>query len=153
MSKFEGSGPGAPGTHINRRHLLAAFATLAGALVVSGCSADSNSATASPTATTGPVTPPEKPAKIVMRAWGEPYSTSLAATAGASFTAKTGIPVEFDLTDFPEMKAKIDRSDDSAPKRLPPAERSARYDKQVKKLTGLSLVVARLKGCVRQEGH
>lgn len=39
-----------------------------------------------------------------------------------------------------EMKAKIDRSDESAPKRLPPAERSARYDMQVKKLTGLSLV-------------
>jgi len=110
MSSLEGSGPGASGTHINRRHLLAAFATLAGALVVSGCSADSNSATATPTATTGPVTPPEKPAKIVMRAWGEPYSTSLAATAGASFTAKTGIPVEFDLTDFPEMKAKIEQA-------------------------------------------
>ena len=45
-----------------------------------------------------------------MRSWGDPYSTNLGKFPAAAFTAKTGIPVEFDLTDFPEVKAKVEQA-------------------------------------------
>ena len=54
--------------------------------------------------------PTKKPAKIVVRAWGEPYSTSLAKFPAKTFTDKTGIPVEFDLTDFPEIQTKVEQA-------------------------------------------
>ena len=54
--------------------------------------------------------PATKPSKIVMRAWGEPYSTSLAKFPAKTFTDKTGIPVEFDLTDFPEIQTKVEQA-------------------------------------------
>ncbi|MFM8515936.1 MAG: PotD/PotF family extracellular solute-binding protein [Actinomycetota bacterium] len=92
-----------------RRRFLVGGAAVAGAMLLGACGGDEASSAPS-TATGGAGQPPEKPAKIVMRAWGEPYSTTLAATGGAAFTAKTGIPVEFDLTDFAEMKVKIEQA-------------------------------------------
>ena len=99
---------------LSRRNLLAAGGAVTAAAFLAACSSNSSdSSSASATAASdggAPSTPPEKPAKIVMRAWGEPYSTTLAATAGATFTKNTGIPVEFDLTDFGEMKVKIEQA-------------------------------------------
>lgn len=92
-----------------RRRFLAAGAAVAGAMLLGACG-NNEAGSATSTATGGAGQPPEKPSKIVMRAWGEPYSTTLAATAGATFEAKTGIPVEFDLTDFGEMKVKIEQA-------------------------------------------
>lgn len=49
----------------------------------------------------------DKPDKIVVRTWGPPWSTSFEEYAAASFTAETGIAVEFDTTDFGEVQAKV----------------------------------------------
>jgi len=95
---------------LTRRRLLAAGGAAVGAAVLAACGddGDSGSTTAAPQSSVA--TEPEKPSKLVMRSWGDPYSTKLGESGGASFTAKTGIPVEFDLTDFGEMKAKIEQA-------------------------------------------
>lgn len=89
---------------LSRRQMLIAGGSLAAALLVA-CGDDSDSSSGG-----GSGGEPEKPSKIIVRSWGDPYSTKLGETAGKSFTAKTGIAVEFDLTDFPEMKAKIEQA-------------------------------------------
>jgi putative spermidine/putrescine transport system substrate-binding protein len=51
--------------------------------------------------------PKTKPSKIVVRSWGDPWSTTIGAVPGKAFTAKTGIDVQFDTTDFSEMDTKV----------------------------------------------
>lgn len=50
---------------------------------------------------------PEKPDKIIVRSWGPPFSSGLEESAAKTFTAETGIAVEFDLTDYGEVQAKV----------------------------------------------
>ncbi len=57
-----------------------------------------------------PVAPATKPERLVVRTWGGPWRTTYEESAAASFTAKTGIPVEFDVTDFNEVQVKIAQS-------------------------------------------
>ena len=51
--------------------------------------------------------PDKKPDKIIMRTWGEPWNTIMAAGPGSTFTEETGIPVEFDLTDENPIQTKV----------------------------------------------
>jgi putative spermidine/putrescine transport system substrate-binding protein len=118
---------------VSRRSLVLGGLAAGVGIVVAGCGSSSKSAaqTATTTATTGGATtattapattvattatastlakPTKKPAKLVMRAWGDPYSTALGKFPAATFTAKTGIPVEFDLTDFPEIQTKVEQA-------------------------------------------
>jgi putative spermidine/putrescine transport system substrate-binding protein len=74
-------------------------------------SAGGASTSATSASATTLATPAKKPGKLIMRAWGDPYSTSLAKYPAKSFTEKTGIPVEFDLTDFPEMQTKVEQAE------------------------------------------
>ena len=62
------------------------------------------------TATELPAEPATKPERLVVRTWGGPWRTTYEEGAAASFTAKTGIPVAFDVTDYNEMQAKIAQS-------------------------------------------
>ncbi len=51
--------------------------------------------------------PATKPDRLIVRTWGGPWRTTYAEGPAASFTAKTGIPVEFDGTDFNEIQVKV----------------------------------------------
>ncbi len=51
--------------------------------------------------------PGQKPDRLVVRTWGGPWRTTYEEGAAASFTALTGIPVEFDGTGTSEIQAKI----------------------------------------------
>jgi putative spermidine/putrescine transport system substrate-binding protein len=51
--------------------------------------------------------PDQKPDRLIVRTWGGPWRTTYEEGAAASFTAKTGIPVEFDGTGTSEIQAKI----------------------------------------------
>jgi spermidine/putrescine-binding protein len=101
-----------------RGFVLGGLAAGAG-VMVAGCGSSKSATSASTGApSSGAATttassiavPTKKPAKIVVRAWGEPYSTSLAKFPAKTFTDKTGIPVEFDLTDFPEIQTKVEQA-------------------------------------------
>jgi putative spermidine/putrescine transport system substrate-binding protein len=104
-----------------RRFMIGSLAAGAGvALAACSSSSSKSSAAASPPSSggaTGSTTaatlakPTTKPSKIVMRAWGDPYSTALGKFPAAAFTAKYGIPVQFDLTDFPEMQTKVEQAE------------------------------------------
>ncbi len=54
--------------------------------------------------------PATKPDRLVVRIWGGPWRTTYGEGPAASFTARTGIPVEFDVTDFNEIQVKIRQS-------------------------------------------
>lgn len=61
-------------------------------------------------ATERPAEPATKPERLIVRTWGGPWRTTYGESAAASFTAKTGIPVEFDVTDYNEIQVKIGQS-------------------------------------------
>ena len=93
------------GNSISRRQLIFGGGTLAlGSLLIAACGGKSDEGVNSDGAE------PEKPSKIIMRSWGEPYSTSIEKFAAVAFTAATGIKVEFDLTDFMEMRVKVEEA-------------------------------------------
>ena len=50
--------------------------------------------------------PATRPDRLIVRTRGGPWRSNYEAAA-ASFTAKTGIPVEFDVTDFNEIQVKV----------------------------------------------
>ena len=58
----------------------------------------------------GTTVEPPKPDKLIVRTWGGPWRTTYSEGPAASFTKKTGIPVEFDGTDFNEIQVKIQQS-------------------------------------------
>ena len=93
------------GASISRRQLIFGGGTLAvGTLLIAACGGESDESVESGGAE------PEKPSKIIMRSWGEPYSTSIEKFAAVAFTATTGIAVEYDLTDFMEMRVKVEEA-------------------------------------------
>lgn len=57
-----------------------------------------------------PSEPATKPERLIVRTWGGPWRTTYGENVAASFTAKTGIPVEFDVTDYNEIQVKIGQS-------------------------------------------
>lgn len=64
--------------------------------------------------------PATKPERLVIRTWGGPWRSTYGESAAASFTAKTGIPVEFDVTDFNEIQVKISQATNAG--RRPPVD-------------------------------
>lgn len=71
-------------------------------LSVAGC------ATATPaTGPSGLSKPATKPSQIIVRTWGDPFRSDIADTAGAKFTAQTGIKVVFDTTDEAVIQTKV----------------------------------------------
>ena len=58
-------------------------------------------------AESAPPAPEKKPDRLIVRTWGGPWLTTYEQGAAASFTAKTGIPVEFDGTGTSEIQAKV----------------------------------------------
>ncbi len=58
---------------------------------------------------------PEKPAEIIVRAWGSSWVDALKAGVSDSFTKATGIAVRHDLTEDNEIQPKV----------WPPSRRSA----------------------------
>ena len=61
---------------------------------------------------------PEKPAEIIVRAWGGSWVDSLKAGVSDSFTKMTGIAVRHDLTEDNEIQPKVWAA--VAQKRVPP---------------------------------
>lgn len=51
--------------------------------------------------------PASKPAKIVMRTWGDPWQSTYADGPIQAFTQKTGIPVQVDTSDYTQMQSKV----------------------------------------------
>lgn len=64
--------------------------------------------------------PATKPDRLVVRTWGGPWRSTYEEGAAASFTEKTGIPVEFDTTDFNEIQVKIGQAASAG--RRPPVD-------------------------------
>jgi putative spermidine/putrescine transport system substrate-binding protein len=50
---------------------------------------------------------PEKPAELIIRAWGGSWVAALKAGVSDSFTAKTGIAIRHDLTEDNEIQPKV----------------------------------------------
>lgn len=91
-------------TGLSRRTLLGASALGAMSLALSACGNESSS----PQTSSGPLKrPTTKPDKLVVRTWGDPWQQAYADGPAAAFTRRTGIPVQFDTTDFNEIQAKI----------------------------------------------
>jgi len=96
--------PNLPMPYLNRRTLLQGAAALGGAsaLGLRGALAQE----------------PEKPAEIIVRAWGGSWVDSLKAGVSDPFTKATGIAVRHDLTEDNEIQPKIWAA--VAQKRVPP---------------------------------
>ena len=84
-------------TKMNESVLAVSAAAILATLATAG-TAPANEVTAMPAT---------KPDRLIVRTWGGPWRSSYEAAAAASFTAKTGIPVEFDVTDFNEIQVKV----------------------------------------------
>lgn len=96
---------------LSRRSLLTAGAALGAGFALGGCGGDSKkAATGSQTSLSQPTT---KPDRLVVRAWGDPWSTSIQKYAGSAFTDQTGIPIKYDLSDAGEVQAKIKQALDA----------------------------------------
>jgi putative spermidine/putrescine transport system substrate-binding protein len=54
--------------------------------------------------------PAEKPDRLIVRTWGGGWKDTYASGAAASFTAKTGIPVEIDVTGMSEIQVKVQQA-------------------------------------------
>lgn len=98
---------------LTRRSLLrgglaagAAFAV--GGPLLAACGDDSSSTSSSDASVASGLSEPStKPDKLIVRSWADPWSTAIGDGPGASFTEKTGIPIEFDTTEFQEMDTKV----------------------------------------------
>jgi putative spermidine/putrescine transport system substrate-binding protein len=93
---------------------------LAGLGLALGACGDDDDASSSTSGSSGASRPKTKPDKLVVRAWGDPWSTSIQKYAGAAFTAETGIKVDYDLSDAGEVQAKVKRA--LAAGRRPPVD-------------------------------
>lgn len=51
--------------------------------------------------------PKKKPAKLIVRNWGDPWKSFFSSAAAKTFTASTGIPVEWDVSDQFAIQTKI----------------------------------------------
>jgi len=87
------------------------FLGLALVLVAAACGGDDDTAaTQAPAAAADDSTEPAKPDRLIVRTWGDPWQSTYSEGPAAAFTAKTGIPVEFDLTDYNEIQAKVQQA-------------------------------------------
>lgn len=78
-------------------------------LMFAACGGDRDATRASPT--TGElVVPTTKPETLIIRTWGDPWQSTYTSGPVAAFTEKTEIPVQFDLTDYNEIQAKVQQA-------------------------------------------
>ncbi len=91
---------------LTRQDLLK-YGLSAGATVVflGSCGGDDKSAKSSTVKSAA--VPKNKPEKLTVRTFGDPYREFFDRTAGADFTAETGIPVEWDTTDTAELMTRV----------------------------------------------
>jgi spermidine/putrescine-binding protein len=108
-------------TGVSRRAVIRGGALVGIGLAIGACGDDDDSGASTSSSDSGkPSVPKTKPDKIVVRAWGDPYSTNIEKYAGKAFTAETGIKVEYDLSDAGEIQAKVKRA--IAAGRRPPVD-------------------------------
>lgn len=93
---------------VSRRSVLGAGALGAMSLALGACGNDGGGSSSGSQPSSGPLTSPStKPEKLVVRTWGDPWQQAYTDGPAAAFTRRTGIPVQFDTTDFNEIQAKI----------------------------------------------
>lgn len=88
------------------RSQLIGLGVVGGASFLFGCGGSSSGGSTSSAVSTASV-PATKPAKLIVRNWGDPWSTTWQESAGKAFEAETGIPVVWDTTDGQVIQSKI----------------------------------------------
>lgn len=96
---------------VSRRDVLRGGLLAGAGLVLAACGSKTASSTTTPSSTASaggsPRIPATKPDKLIVRSWDDPWSTALGDFPGKAFTAETGIPVQFDLSDHAEVQTKV----------------------------------------------
>ncbi len=82
-------------------------AGLAGLPAVLAACGGGGSGAASTAASGALAKPASKPSRIVMRTWGDPWQSVYTQGPARAFTQKTGIPVQFDTSDYSQTQAKV----------------------------------------------
>jgi putative spermidine/putrescine transport system substrate-binding protein len=90
-------------TRVSRRRLLQQGATLLGGVTVAG-------GLGGGVARAAIAAEPKKPAQLIIRTWGPPWSTGLQKAVAAKFSKQTGIKIKYDLTDFGPVQTKIQQA-------------------------------------------
>jgi spermidine/putrescine-binding protein len=95
---------------LSRRQVVGGAAALGAGLaglpaILAACGGGSSSGQKATSA--GLTKPTSKPSGIVIRTWGDPWQSTYTAGPVAAFTRKTGIPVQFDTSDYPQAQAKV----------------------------------------------
>lgn len=102
---------------LSRRNVLRAGLVGTAGLALAACGGGDNGGgtqgSASASATGGAEVPATKPDSIVIRTWGDPWQSAYTDGPVSSFTAKTGIAVDFDVTDYLEIQTKVRQSLDA----------------------------------------
>lgn len=96
---------------ITRRDLLKAGAVLGTSLLLTGCGDDGEPGAAQEPDVAG--LRKDKPEKLVVRSWGDPWSTGIERSAGKAFMDDHGIEIEFDTSDIGEIQTKVQQAIDS----------------------------------------
>jgi putative spermidine/putrescine transport system substrate-binding protein len=105
---------------VSRRGVLQSGVAAGLSLALAACGDSGGGSSSSASSGAKPKVPKTKPDKLVVRAWGDPWSTNIEKYAGKAFTAETGIKVEYDLSDAGEIQAKVKRA--LAAGRRPPVD-------------------------------
>lgn len=75
--------------------------------VLAACGGGGSGGAASTAASGALAKPASKPSKIVIRTWGDPWQSTYTQGPARAFTQKTGIPVQFDTSDYTQTQAKV----------------------------------------------
>lgn len=107
--RISGSDAGQVSSLTRRKFIGAGLAGGAGIWLAAcgGSSGSKPAATATTAAATGAQKPTTKPSQLIVRNWGDPWSTTWQAGAGKEFEAATGIPIKWDTTDGQVIQSKI----------------------------------------------
>jgi spermidine/putrescine-binding protein len=86
---------------ISRLEFLGLGAAVGAGLLLPGCGGDDDegAGTGGSQAAATPTTPAKKPDQLIVRAWSGSFQEAMAAGPGTTFTAETGIPIKWDLSD------------------------------------------------------
>lgn len=98
---------------LSRRSVLRAGLVGTAGLALAACGGGGGGGAQSPTPASGSAgaqVPSTKPSSIVIRTWGDPWQSTYTKGPVASFTQKTGIRVDFDVTDYLQIQTKIRQS-------------------------------------------
>jgi len=98
---------------VSRRDVLRAGLVGTAGLALAACGGGNNggaAGSATESAAGGGQVPATKPDSLVIRTWGDPWQSAYTEAAVNSFTSKTGIAVDFDLTDYLEIQTKVRQS-------------------------------------------